>query len=179
MVESASTNVKCSSPCGRCQKNRTIWTAPPLADITLANLRTILRTFLLFCVFYCIPPFPASVDALETYVEFLSGYSTVCRDECAIRRDKSPRSSRGYCYRHWAAGPHSPSAPRSASRVNKVAGRLALKSSSVISESPSTRTSRTVHEDDTTSPSFSVPPLTSAHGLDKCGPPSTLKIGQG
>ncbi|KAI8480699.1 hypothetical protein Bbelb_415920 [Branchiostoma belcheri] len=52
------------------QASRTKWAA--FADGTWANLRTILRTFLLFCTFYCIPPFPASVDTLETYVEFLA-----------------------------------------------------------------------------------------------------------
>ncbi|XP_035659582.1 uncharacterized protein LOC118404542 isoform X1 [Branchiostoma floridae] len=42
------------------------------ADGTWENLRTHLRTYLLFCTFYDIVPFPAKVDTLETYAEFLS-----------------------------------------------------------------------------------------------------------
>ncbi|KAI8484268.1 hypothetical protein Bbelb_380530 [Branchiostoma belcheri] len=42
------------------------------AEGTWGNLRTHLRTYMLFCTFYNLPPFPATVDTLETYAEFLS-----------------------------------------------------------------------------------------------------------
>ncbi|XP_078697432.1 uncharacterized protein LOC144925328 [Branchiostoma floridae x Branchiostoma belcheri] len=42
------------------------------AEGTWGNLRTHLRTYMLFCTFYGLPPFPSTVDTLETYAEFLS-----------------------------------------------------------------------------------------------------------
>jgi len=42
------------------------------ADGTWNNLRTTLRTYLLFCAFYVITPFPATVDTLEVFAEFLA-----------------------------------------------------------------------------------------------------------
>ncbi|XP_078603976.1 uncharacterized protein LOC144877804, partial [Branchiostoma floridae x Branchiostoma japonicum] len=42
------------------------------ADGTWNNLRTTLRTYLLFCAFYLITPFPATVDTLEVFAEFLA-----------------------------------------------------------------------------------------------------------
>eukprot|EP00058_Branchiostoma_floridae_P010309 XP_002595797.1 hypothetical protein BRAFLDRAFT_128087 [Branchiostoma floridae] len=54
----------------RGQASRTKWAA--FAEGTWSNLRTILRTYLLFCFFYWISPFPATVDTLETFAEFLA-----------------------------------------------------------------------------------------------------------
>ncbi|XP_066278617.1 uncharacterized protein [Branchiostoma lanceolatum] len=54
----------------RGQASRTKWAA--FADGTWSNLRTILRTYLLFCTFYCLTPFPASVDTLEPFAEMLA-----------------------------------------------------------------------------------------------------------
>ncbi|CAH1239165.1 Hypp5742 [Branchiostoma lanceolatum] len=42
------------------------------AQGTWNNLRSTLRAYLLFCAFYMLTPFPASVDTLEVFAEFLA-----------------------------------------------------------------------------------------------------------
>ncbi|XP_078658806.1 uncharacterized protein LOC144904085 [Branchiostoma floridae x Branchiostoma belcheri] len=52
------------------QARRTKFAA--FAEGTWSNLRTQLRTYLLFCTFYDITAFPATLDTLETFSQFLS-----------------------------------------------------------------------------------------------------------